>query len=262
MGWLRNDAQSPSAVARSRRMASACPALSQSAGVSSAVLSSRRGGRCSGQLLVLPRLGAAGVDGGDQSRGEHRRQVRDTQGVPGDPVRPAGTVWAHPGGELAAEVGIGELRPVAIGDEVGDAIESNLVLLAGDHTQGGSVTPGLCRELRQDRPWDAARPEAGAVRVSLVDGLEELMVARLRCAGRPELDGGQQVMVSRIREGIDFAGMPEVPDGNEQVAQGRPAADHQRPARRVDHRQPPAAVGVQLESAVVDLEPPGLGVVT
>jgi hypothetical protein len=96
----------------------------------------------------------------------------------------------------------------------------------------------------------------------LVDGLEELVVARWRCAGRPELDGGQQVMVARIREGGDFAGVPEVPDGHEQVAQGRPAADHERPVRRVDHRQPPAAVGVQVKDAVVYLEPPGLGVVT
>jgi len=124
------------------------------------------------------------------------------------------------------------------------------------------VTAGLCGELRQDRLWDARHPEGGAVCVSLVDGLEELVVAHLRCTGRAEPDGGQQVMVSRIREGGDFAGVPEVPDGNEQVAQGRTAADHQCPVRRVDHRQPPAAIGVQVESAVDDLESPGLGVVT
>ena len=81
--------------------------------------------------------------------------------------------------------------------------------------QGGSVTAGLCRELRQDPSVGRLHSEGGAVRVSLVDGLEELVVARLRCTGRAEPDGGKQVMVSRIREGGDFAGVPEVPDGNE-----------------------------------------------
>lgn len=58
------------------------------------------------------------------------------------------------------------------------------------------MTSDLRRELRQAHPWDGLRLEGSAVRVSLVDRFEEPMVARSRCAGRPELDGGPQVLVA------------------------------------------------------------------
>jgi hypothetical protein len=120
---------------------------------------------------------------------------------------------------------------------------------------------GVALELRQDRVGDGPAVEGGAVGVPLVDGLEELVIARSRSVRAAETHGGKQVRVGGVGERCRVPGVPEVSKCHDDVGQGGPAADHQGPVVGVDHRQPAAAVGVQVQEVVADREPPGLGVV-
>lgn len=98
------------------------------------------------------------------------------------------------------------------------------------------------------------------IRSPLEHGVEEQLLLLARFNALLEADAGEQIGLFRISVNLDVCRIAEMPDGNEEIRQRRPAADDQLPIASVNRRERPRAINIQFYRRVEYLKEPGLDV--
>ena len=116
MGWFRNDARRPAAVAVSSTRCIACPAAIQSV-TSSDSVTMRASSAEPSTFVVLRGLGHADVERAHDQRADRRLQLGQAEGVARHSVVARRVADSHPMSKLPAEGQVGHLNEVGLGDQ-------------------------------------------------------------------------------------------------------------------------------------------------
>lgn len=135
-------------------------------------------------------------------------------------------------------------------------------LFFDENAQGGAFARGGLRQGFEERRGKGIREKRKAVGVTLGEGVKQEDLVRVNLTRVSKGEAGQEVGVFRFGKILDAGTVTEITRGQPEMVQGGATAHDEFALVRIGHGQGAPEVGHEIDFMALQLEQPGLGIVT